>query len=813
MADSFDPYRKWLGIPRKDQPANHYRLLGIDLFEPDAEVIAHAADARMVHLKTFQAGKYSELSQKILNEIATAKVCLLNAEKKAAYDELLRRELGPKSPVVAKAVVVAPAAARSAGTPEPMPAAVPSFTSQRASSYLAGRRKRSWQVPVVLAGLALAAALVLAFSLMGDGEPAVARRPSAPKAAPQTPRKQRPASVPKTHKPEGPAEANPVKPEEDPAAGVKSPATADAQSPAEAPPTESVDPTDPEVPATVVEKPQDPDGSEGPKVEIAKPPDESPVLAEKLAVPEEARRQDSEQRIREIFRAEFAAARTPEKRLALAEKLLQQGDETRDDPAARYVLFRLASVLAAEAGELDTALEAVDRIAAQYEANAPAMKADAVQKAVESGPGGEESARRLVEAARSTAGEAVAADDYPTANRLARMAVAAARKTKDSALSREIGTWAREVERLEKRFEQLKKNLELLAQDPENPDANLAVGRWYSMAVGRWERGLVYLAKGSDAALAGLARRDLAAPSEPNARMELANQWWELAEKQQGEARTAMMSRAAHWYELALPDLTGLSKTQAEKRLEQYAALSVGKASAGKKKGKFALAFDGQKSHVLVPDFGYDGTAPLTVEAIVIPASVDRSSTIVGNLGEGGWGLGVFDLGRFGMQNRHWAFFFRTDSGPRGPGRGPFQGGGRFPMGTGSNTPAMVNQRVMLAGVYDGQQLRFYLNGQRQLLAPPVRGRHQPGAGLLVIGGAPGSGEVPKDLFHGTIEQVRISFVARYAANYAARGRLEKDKLTQLLFHLDEGEGAVAHDSSGHKRHGKIVDAEWVKRQ
>ena len=33
----FDPYRKWLGIPPKDQPPNHYRLLGLELFETDPD--------------------------------------------------------------------------------------------------------------------------------------------------------------------------------------------------------------------------------------------------------------------------------------------------------------------------------------------------------------------------------------------------------------------------------------------------------------------------------------------------------------------------------------------------------------------------------------------------------------------------------------------------------------------------------------------------------------------------------------------------------------------------------------------------------
>ena len=38
MAD-FDPYYQWLAIPLKDQPPNHYRLLGVETFESNADVI------------------------------------------------------------------------------------------------------------------------------------------------------------------------------------------------------------------------------------------------------------------------------------------------------------------------------------------------------------------------------------------------------------------------------------------------------------------------------------------------------------------------------------------------------------------------------------------------------------------------------------------------------------------------------------------------------------------------------------------------------------------------------------------------------
>ncbi len=93
MQERFDPYRKWLGIPPRDQPPHHYRLLGIEPFESDADIIANAADGRMAQVKSFQGGKHSAASQRILNELAAAKVCLLNAEKKADYDRRLRQQL------------------------------------------------------------------------------------------------------------------------------------------------------------------------------------------------------------------------------------------------------------------------------------------------------------------------------------------------------------------------------------------------------------------------------------------------------------------------------------------------------------------------------------------------------------------------------------------------------------------------------------------------------------------------------------------------------------------------------------------------
>ena len=87
MDNQFDPYLKWLGIAPADQPANHYRLLGIPELIDDADVIENAADRQMAHVRTFAGGQHAVLSQKILNEISQAKVCLLDPQEKQAYDQ------------------------------------------------------------------------------------------------------------------------------------------------------------------------------------------------------------------------------------------------------------------------------------------------------------------------------------------------------------------------------------------------------------------------------------------------------------------------------------------------------------------------------------------------------------------------------------------------------------------------------------------------------------------------------------------------------------------------------------------------------
>lgn len=122
---AFDPYHTWLGIPPEEQPPHHYRLLGLKPFEDKREVIESAGARQSAYLRTMHLGKRLALTQRLLNEVSAAKVCLLLPEKKAAYDAQLRAKLRPAAP--------------AAATSQPAPTAGPDMKTNDVPATLGGR--------------------------------------------------------------------------------------------------------------------------------------------------------------------------------------------------------------------------------------------------------------------------------------------------------------------------------------------------------------------------------------------------------------------------------------------------------------------------------------------------------------------------------------------------------------------------------------------------------------------------------------------------------------------------------------------------
>ncbi|MEK6235557.1 MAG: hypothetical protein N2C14_12685, partial [Planctomycetales bacterium] len=170
MADSFDPYEKWLKIPKTRRPLNCYVLLGLKLFESDAERIEKSARKRIAYVEQFQTGSYAKMAGKVLEQLKKAQKCLLDPRKKAKYDKKLSEEQAasggePKrsSPGTRKKKK----SSQPAAPPMPAPAAepeVPSFDFAAASaapskssdggSYVPPQKKKNpWIIPAALGGV------------------------------------------------------------------------------------------------------------------------------------------------------------------------------------------------------------------------------------------------------------------------------------------------------------------------------------------------------------------------------------------------------------------------------------------------------------------------------------------------------------------------------------------------------------------------------------------------------------------------------------------------------------------------------------
>jgi hypothetical protein len=85
-----DFLHKWLGIPADEQPPNHYRLLGLRVFEDDPEVIDAAADKHLAFLHNLANGAHGEAAEDLSNQISATRVLLLNKTRKSKYDAELR---------------------------------------------------------------------------------------------------------------------------------------------------------------------------------------------------------------------------------------------------------------------------------------------------------------------------------------------------------------------------------------------------------------------------------------------------------------------------------------------------------------------------------------------------------------------------------------------------------------------------------------------------------------------------------------------------------------------------------------------------
>ena len=283
-------------------------------------------------------------------------------------------------------------------------------------------------------------------------------------------------------------------------------------------------------------------------------------------LPDAAKVKEAEKAIHDAFKADYLR-RAPAEILALAKKLMAEGQKAQDDPVARYAMVNEARELAAQAGDVALSMAAVDELDRHFVVDAAAMKTESLAAAGKAAKT-PDAQKNVAESYLTVIEDAVDREDYDVAMALAGKAETAAKAAQSGALVARVQGRGKEITALRDEFRQLKGAIKTLGENPADPAANLAVGLYRCFSRGEWARGLPLLAKGSDGPLAAVALKETPAPAEASLQVALADGWREAGEKRTGTMKAKLLSRALHWYERALPGATGLARLKVEGHVE-----------------------------------------------------------------------------------------------------------------------------------------------------------------------------------------------------------------------------------------------------
>jgi hypothetical protein len=172
----------------------------------------------------------------------------------------------------------------------------------------------------------------------------------------------------------------------------------------------------------------------------------------------------------------------------------------------------------------------------------------------------------LAEEFLKLATDAEKTDLYELALKAVQEAGRIATRTRNSDLTERVQERGRDLKARSQEFTKVKSAMKTLEGKPDDPAANLVVGKYLCFTKGDWTAGLPYLSRGSDAdfrSLAALEEATLSQPPDTETKVMLGERWWPKSRE-----------RSLHWYQEAWISLNPLQKEKVRVRLKE--ALSRG---------------------------------------------------------------------------------------------------------------------------------------------------------------------------------------------------------------------------------------------
>jgi hypothetical protein len=297
----------------------------------------------------------------------------------------------------------------------------------------------------------------------------------------------------------------------------------------------------------------------------------APKPEKRLPIPSAAEREQARKELLELFAKDVAAAKTTQQKFELAKKWFALAAETYPrEPASCFTMMTEAADVAASIGFIGGGYETAEWLIERYEIDDPlkvrisyCIKTGKSVTDQEQGTLGAKWALALADAAAQ-------AGRFDQIEALIQVAQTSARASKDKDLIQFVVDKKKALEEAQAAEGEIATVRQALAAAPDDPAANTKLGLYLAGIRKSWRDALPHLAKSGEAGLAAAAKLDLTAPAEPAKQVEAGDAWWALHEAAKtGPHAAAYLARARHWYEQALPKLTGLAKLKVEKRVSE----------------------------------------------------------------------------------------------------------------------------------------------------------------------------------------------------------------------------------------------------
>ena len=293
--------------------------------------------------------------------------------------------------------------------------------------------------------------------------------------------------------------------------------------------------------------------------------------AVKTPVPDAAEQKLAIVTVKEIFKSELASAKSSAQFADIAERMLGNLQSDESSAVNDYVLLTQAHGLAVKALYPTLSLRIVQMISDKYEVDQHTLTVQTL-KDLAKGPTDKDLHKQLAELSFKLSLEHQRADRIEAALQHLELADVLARRLKSSEMLKQATARRAEITEYKKLVAGSAAAAKTLVDAPSDPAANEAIGRFLILAKSDWNEGLTRLVLASDATLQKLAQQDTllieaAKPPTAEAAGQLADGWWEFAQKQPvGNFRNAVKLRSGQWYAFAIPNLKGLTKAKAEQR-------------------------------------------------------------------------------------------------------------------------------------------------------------------------------------------------------------------------------------------------------